>query len=76
MEKEQIVSRALMIVGGYAFMPNAGNVCVTHMQEPCRSTLMRPNGEVLETSMEDVELEIVGDLWRRNRNLYEEMSNA
>ena len=65
-----------MIVGGYAFIPSVDNVTVTSIYDSGRATLMRKDGEVLETNMEDVELDIVSDLWLKNCNLYEEAGSV
>ncbi|MCF0195030.1 MAG: hypothetical protein HUK00_07645 [Bacteroidaceae bacterium] len=40
MNKTQIISQALMIVGGYAFIPNADNVTITSINESGHATLI------------------------------------
>jgi hypothetical protein len=34
--------------------------------------LYNPNGEILETSMDDIEIEIVNDYWKRNKKFMED----
>ena len=70
---EQIVANAVMIVGGYAFsrMDN-GYIRIVGLQSPNHALVLSQTGQVLETSMNDVELEIVRDYWKRNQKHMEE----
>lgn len=73
----QIIDSAAMIVGGYAFtrMDN-GNIRVIDLNEPHHASVIRPNGEVIETSMDDVETDIVEEYWQRNKKYMEEENHA
>lgn len=69
----KISDAADMIVCGYAFTKASdSNIRVLNLHEPHHALLMSPQGEVLETTMDDVELSIVGDYWKRNRKFMEE----
>lgn len=69
----EIVGSAAMIVAGYAFLRmEDGNVRVISIHPPYHAVVIRPNGEMLETSMDDIELSIVSDYWQRNKKNMEE----
>ncbi len=65
-----------MIVCGYAFTRTEdSNVRVLDLREPHHALLLSEQGEVLETSMDDVELSIVKGYWEKNKK-YMEVSYA
>lgn len=67
-EINAIVESAAMIVCGYAFSRmNDGNIRIVGLKSPNHATVMRPDGEILETNMDDVEIEIVFGYWERNK---------
>ena len=70
-ELRQIADRADVIVNGYAFSMGEGCVSVLNLNRPDRAAVMRLNGEVLETSMDDIEIEIVREYLRRNQKYME-----
>ncbi len=67
-----------MIVGGYAFSLMAdGNIRVMALHGDNHACIIRTNGEVLETNMDDIELAIADKYWQRNKQLLmEEQPNA
>lgn len=68
MSEEQVralVLEADMIVNGYAFSRLGENVRVVNMNTGSAAVLL-PDGTVIEASMDDIELDIVGDYFRRN----------
>lgn len=70
---EQIASNAIMIVCGYAFMKmDNSNIRIVSLQAPYHALVISAEGEVLETSMDDVELEIVLGYWERNKKHMED----
>lgn len=72
-----IVQNAAMIVGGYAFSKvDDCNIRIVRLEYPNHALVMRPDGEVLETNMDDIELEIVLGYWERNRKYMEEEAYA
>ena len=71
-EVKKACSTADMIVCGYAFTRTEdSNVRVLDLRE----LLLSEQGEVLETSMDDVELSIVKGYWEKNKK-YMEVSYA
>lgn len=62
-----------MIVCGYAFTKTEdSNIRVLDLKEPHHALLMSQQGEVFETTMDDVELSIVEGYWDKNRKYMEE----
>lgn len=55
----RIADNADFIVNGYAFTQNGENLSVLNLNQPDCAALMSRSGEVLETSMDDIELVIV-----------------
>ena len=62
-----------MIVNGYAFTLDRGAVRVLNLNSPDRAAVFSPDGEMLETSMDDIELCIVSDYLRRNACILEDV---
>lgn len=67
-----IADAADMIVNGYAFTGNAMGYRVLNLNQPDRAAVISSDGEVLETSMDDIELQIALDYYKANRQLLEE----
>lgn len=71
-EAHSIRDNANMIVCGYAFTKKDDtNVQVVQLDSPHHALVLSSDGEVLETSMDDVELEIVMGYWRKNHKYME-----
>lgn len=69
----EIRSKADMIVCGYAFTrKDDANVQVVQLNSPYHALVISSKGEVQETSMDDVELEIVMGYWNKNHKYMEE----
>lgn len=72
-ELMRLSSDADMIVCGYAFSKSEdSNIRVLDLRKPHHALLMSPQGEVLETTMDDVELNIVEGYWNKNQKYMEE----
>ena len=69
-----IADAADMIVKGYAFSAWNGWYRVVNLNRLDRAVLMSQNGEVLATSMDDIELAIVQDYFKANRRFLEDES--
>ena len=69
----KVADEADMIVNGYAFTCNQENYRVLNLNRPDRAAVFAKNGEVLETSMDDIEISIVKDYLKKNRKFMEEM---
>lgn len=71
-EIEKFVQNADFIVNGYAFFCNEATVRVLDLNDTSRATVINREGQVISTSMADVEISIVLTYWNRNRQLIEE----
>ena len=63
----KIADKADIIVNGYAFTIEGDHICALNLNRPHCATVFSMDGEVLETSMEDIELDIVQNYLQRNR---------
>ena len=68
----EVADAANVIVNGYAFTKAGENVKVLNLNIPEKAAYLNKAGEVLETSMDDIELDIVVDYYQRNRKYMEE----
>lgn len=66
-----VASRADVIVNGYAFTKTNDNVRVLNLNRPSKAAMLSVGGDVLETSMDDIELDIVKDYLKRNERFME-----
>ena len=69
----EIADRADMIVNGYAFTMQEENVRVLNLNNPEKAAVLRMNGEMLETNMDDIELCIVQSYLEKNRGFMEKL---
>jgi len=69
---KEIADRADMIVSGYAFTKEADLIRILNLFAPSRALVLSNAGEVLETNMDDIELEIVTDIYKRNKQYLED----
>ena len=67
-----IADAAEIIVNGYAFTKEGSNVRVLNLNNPQKAVFISKKGEVLETSMDDIEIDIVLDYYMRNGKYMEE----
>lgn len=67
-----IADAADMIVNGYAFSAWNEGYRVLNLNRLDRAAVLSKDGEVLETSMDDIELAIVRDYFRSNRRFLED----
>jgi len=68
---KMIADSADMIINGYAFIKDGDNVRVVNLNSPDKALLMDYTGDVLETSMNDIEIDIVLDYYHRNKKYME-----
>lgn len=73
MSVEQIADKADMIVNGYAFLCDNDKVHVINLERTNCALLMDKSGNILETTMCEVESQIVVDYWNVNKDCLEEM---
>ena len=74
--KKQIADNADMVVNGYAFTRTDANYRVLNLNRDNRACVVSDSGEIIETSMDDIELSIVKDYFARNRKYLEGEYNA
>lgn len=63
---QAIADNADVIVNGYAFTKSDDRIFVLNLNKPDKAAVLRSSGEVLETSMDDIELSIVTEYLQRN----------
>ena len=67
-ELKKVADGADLIVNGYAFTKTAsGGICVLNLNTPNGATVFSESGEMIETSMDDIELRIATDYLGSNR---------
>ena len=69
---KNIADEADMIVNGYAFKCNPEGFRVLNLNCPDKAVVLSKDNEVLETSMDDIEIQIVKDYLNKNRKFLEE----
>ena len=68
----QVADAADVIVNGYAFTKAGSNIQIFNLNKPDKAAFINQLGEVLETSMDDIELDIVQEYYRKNSKFIEE----
>ena len=68
----EIADAADVIVNGYAYTKDGENIRVLNLNNPEKEAYLNRAGEVLETSMDDIELEIILDYYKKNRKYMED----
>ena len=63
----EVADAAEMIVNGYAFTKIGDNVKVLNLNKPEKAAYLSQIGDVLETSMNDIELDIMLEYYQKNR---------
>lgn len=68
----KIADAADMIVAGYAFTADGDIVRVLNLNNPESAAVIGYHDEIIETTMCDIEVEIVKDIFRRDKKFMEE----
>lgn len=71
-EIEKVAQSADFIVNGYSFICEYEKVRVLNLNDTARAAVLDKDGEVLETSMDDIEISIVRAYWEKNKQFAEE----
>lgn len=71
-EIEKMAQDADFIVNGYSFFCENGMVRVLNLNNTTRAAVLNMSGDVLETSMDDIEISIVQAYWEKNKQFVEE----
>jgi hypothetical protein len=68
----EVAEKANMIVNGYAFSKTGNQISVLNLNRPEKAAVLSDDGTVLETSMDDIELQIVENCLAKNRQFMED----
>ena len=71
-EFEKVIQSADFIVNGYSFDCKANSIRVLNLNDPSKAAVLSKSGEVLETSMDDIEISIVLAYWNKNKQFAED----
>lgn len=69
---KSIADRADMIVNGYAFTRRDDGIHVINLNRPDKAVVYSTNGDVLETTMDDIELSIVSRYLQQDKKYMED----
>ena len=69
---KQIADQADMIINGYAFMREKNRIRILNLNNPEKALVISEDGTVLETTMDDIEICIVTDYWKSDREFMED----
>ena len=67
-----IADKADIIVNGYAFTRKEDGIRVLNLNSPNKAVVFGADGEVLETTMDDIELSIVSNYLLKNLKYMED----
>ena len=67
-----IADKADIIVNGYAFTRKDDSVHVLNLNSPDKAVVFNKNGEVLETTMDDIEISIASRYLKQNLKYMED----
>ena len=68
----QVADQADIIVNGYAFTKCSEGFRILNLNHPDSALKLSLDGDVLETSMDDIEIHIVKGYFTKNRRFLEE----
>ena len=69
---ETVANKADVIVNGYAFTREEDGIHVLNLNSPDKAVVFSKEGEVLETSMDDIELSIASRYLKQNLKYMED----
>lgn len=71
-EIREVADQADMIVDGYAFTRENGQIKILNLNNPNKALVISEDGKVLETTMDDIEIRIILDYWNSDREFMED----
>ena len=69
---KEIADKADMIVNGYAFTRENDQIRILNLNNLDKALVISEDGKVLETTMDDIEIRIVLDYWKSDREFMED----
>ena len=69
---KSIADKADIVVNGYAFTREADGIHVLNLNSPDKAVVFSEDGEVLETTMDDIELSIASRYLQQNLKYMED----
>ena len=72
LDVKRLADEADVIVNGYAFFKHELGVRVLNLNDTIRAAVFSRENEMLETTMDDIEIQIAKDYYRKNRKFMEE----
>lgn len=69
---KSIADQADLIINGYAFTRKEDRIHVLNLNNPDKAVVFSPDGEVLETTMDDIELSIASRYLLQNLKYMED----
>ena len=70
-DKKKIADNADIIVNGYAYTKDGTNTRVLNLNRIDKASVIDKNGEVIETTMDDIEIDIILDYYSKNSKYLE-----
>lgn len=68
----KVADEADLIVNGYAFTKCEEGYRILNLNRPNQAVVLSEDGETLETTMDDIEIQIVKDYYKKNKKFLEE----
>ena len=68
----KVADEADLIVNGYAFTKCGEGYRVLNRNRPERAVVLSLTGEVLETTMDDIEIRIIKEYYKKNKKYLED----
>lgn len=69
---KNVADRADVIINGYAFTRNEDRIQVLNLNSPDKAAVFSADGQVLETTMDDIELSIASRYLQQNLKYMED----
>ena len=76
LDVKKVADAADIIVSGYAFTKDSNFIRVLNLANPNKALVLSFDDEVLETDMDDIEISIVLNHFKRNKKYLEEDFDA
>ena len=71
-DPKKIADEADVIIDGYAYIRKDNNITIVNLNREGHAALVFPSGEVIETSMDEIELAIAMDYLKRAKAYMED----